>query len=115
MKTICGSDCCDHCPMLGKCCSGCLETDGHPCGGTCVAAECICSKGMEGFAALKSSVMKEINGLGIPGLSVSDLNLLNGSYVNLEYPLPNGQTVKLLEDQKVYLGNQVECPGSARC
>ena len=26
---------------------------------------------------------------------------LNGFYVNLEYPLPNGQSVKLLEDNKV--------------
>ena len=40
---------------------------------------------------------------------------LNGFYVNLEYPLPNGQSVKLLEDKKVYLGNQIEIPGSCRC
>ena len=39
---------------------------------------------------------------------------LNGFYVNLEYPLPNGQSVKLLEDNKVYLGNQIEIPGSGR-
>ena len=30
---------------------------------------------------------------------------LNGFYVNLEYPLPNGQ----------YLGNQIEIQGSGRC
>ena len=30
-------------------------------------------------------------------------------------PLPNGQPVKLLEDNKVYLGNQIELPGSGRC
>ena len=40
---------------------------------------------------------------------------LNGFYVNLEYPLPNGQSVKLLEDNKVYLGNQIEIQGSSRC
>ena len=40
---------------------------------------------------------------------------LNGFYVNLEYPLPNGQSVKLLEDNKVYLGNQIEIQGSNRC
>lgn len=40
---------------------------------------------------------------------------LNGFYVNLEYPLPNGQSVKLLEDNKVYLGNQIEIQGSGRC
>ena len=40
---------------------------------------------------------------------------MNGFYVNLEYPLPNGQSVKLLEDNKVYLGNQIEIQGSGRC
>lgn len=43
------------------------------------------------------------------------MNLLNGFFVNLKYPLANGQTVKLLEDQKVYLGNQIEIPGSDKC
>lgn len=44
-----------------------------------------------------------------------DLNLLNGFYVNLAYPLANGQSVKLLKDDYVYLGNQVEVPGNDRC
>lgn len=30
----------------------------------------------------------------------------------MEYPLPNGQSVKLFEDDKVYL---VEMPGSDKC
>ena len=29
--------------------------------------------------------------------------------VNLEYTLPNGKVVKFLNDDEVYLGNQVEC------
>ena len=33
----------------------------------------------------------------------------------MESPLPDDQTVKLLEDEDVYLGNQVECPGRGRC
>ena len=49
------------------------------------------------------------------GLEVKELHLLNGFFVNLEYPLANGQSVKLLEDKKIYLGNQIERPGSARC
>ena len=53
--------------------------------------------------------------LGIPQLRVSDLNLLNGFYVNLEYPLPNGGTVKLLNDADIYWGNQIERPGNDRC
>ena len=46
---------------------------------------------------------------------MSDLNLLNGFYVNLEYPLPNGGTVKLLNDADIYWGNQIERPGNDRC
>lgn len=36
-------------------------------------------------------------------------------FVNLEYTLPNGTAVKLLEDDKVYLGNQIEQADSQRC
>ena len=36
------------------------------------------------------------------------LNALVGSYVNLVYPLPNGKTVKFLNDETTYLGNQLE-------
>ena len=32
-----------------------------------------------------------------------------GKYVNLEYPLTSGGTVKFLDDNSMYLGNQVEC------
>ena len=37
------------------------------------------------------------------------MNALVGKYVNLMYTLPNGETVKFLDDQKTYLGNQLEC------
>jgi len=44
------------------------------------------------------------------------LNALVGSYVNLEYRLPNGTTVKFLDDNVTYLGNQLECEfGGDRC
>ena len=36
--------------------------------------------------------------------------------MNLEYQLPNGQKVKFLDDQKTYLGNQLESEfGGDRC
>lgn len=35
-------------------------------------------------------------------------NALVGAYINMEYSLPNGKTVKLLEDGATYLGNQLE-------
>ena len=39
-----------------------------------------------------------------------------GKYINLAYPLPNGKTVKFLDDQATYLGNQLECEfGGDRC
>ena len=47
---------------------------------------------------------------------VETLNALVGSYVNLPYRLPNGTTVKFLDDAATYLGNQLECAfGGDRC
>lgn len=37
------------------------------------------------------------------------MNALVGKYVNLMHTLPNGEKVKFLDDQKTYLGNQLEC------
>ena len=60
-------------------------------------------------------MIEEINALGISGLIVDDLYLLTGVYVNLEYPLFNGTTVKFLNDKDIYLGNQIEKQDSERC
>ena len=114
MKSNCGEDCCSQCGRREEC-GGCQKTDGHPFGGSCIAAEYIKREGADAFLEFKKNLIREFNALGIPGLHVEDLNLLIGSFVNLEYPLSNGQTVKLLEDNKVYLGNQIEIPGSERC
>ncbi len=46
---------------------------------------------------------------------ISYLNALSGDYINLEYTLPSGQRTKLLDDSKVYLGNQMCKKGSDRC
>ena len=40
---------------------------------------------------------------------LDNLYPLHGSFVNLEYVLPNGNKVKYLNDDESYLGNQVEC------
>lgn len=45
---------------------------------------------------------------------VDRLNALVGKYVNLEYLLPSGMSVKFLNDQTTYLGNQLEI-GDDRC
>lgn len=114
MLAICGVDCCSECERRKEC-GGCKKVDGHPFGGTCIAAECIKRGGFEEFLRFKDTLIAEFNALGIKGLEVHNLNLLNGFFVNLEYPLANGQTVKLLNDNDVYWGNQIEIPNSDRC
>ena len=70
---------------------------------------------MEELDRWKRAAIAELNALGIPDLKVESLTPLNGFYVNLEYRLPNGQAVKLLEDSKIYMGSQIERPGQERC
>lgn len=114
MAEICKTGCCKSCPQRESC-PGCAETGGKPFGGACVAAECIREKGPQALATLKKALIDELNGLGIPGLWLEDLNLLPGRYINLEYTLPNGGKVKLLRDENIYFGNQIEIPGIERC
>lgn len=70
----------------------------------------------EDLDELKPQAIREFNALGIPDMpEVTELGELDGSYVNLEYCLPSGQKVKLLDDDSVYLGNQLEKPSGDRC
>ena len=75
------------------------------------------SKCYHKFEEFKKQLINEINDLHIDGLPrIDKLNALVGKYVNLEYTLPNGQKVKFLDDQKTYLGNQLESEfGGDRC
>lgn len=69
------------------------------------------------FDEFKQKLIGEINALNIEGLpKVKKLNALVGKYINLEFALPNGRTVKFLDDRKTYLGTQLECEsGGDRC
>ena len=69
------------------------------------------------FEAFKAQLIEEINGLHIKGMPrVEKLNALVGRYVNLAYPLPGGASVKFLDDQATYLGNQLEAADNrGRC
>ncbi len=69
------------------------------------------------FERFKQTLIDEINALNIEGMpKVDKLNALVGSYVNLSYRLPSGNTVKFLDDNTTYLGNQLECEfGGERC
>ena len=73
--------------------------------------------GAERFEEFKQQLINEFNDLHIEGMpKVEKLNALVGGYINLEYRLPNGQTVKFLDDNATYLGNQLECEfGGDRC
>lgn len=64
---------------------------------------------------LKRQLVDEFNSLGIEGMpKVEKLYALVGSYVNLPYPLPNGQAVPFLDDGTTYFGAQLET-GGERC
>ena len=69
------------------------------------------------FEAFKAQLIDEINALHIEGMPrVERLNALVGRFVNLEYPLPSGMKAKFLDDQRTYLGNQLESEfGGDRC
>lgn len=114
MLSICGKDCCEKCSRKESC-GGCIKVKGHPFDGQCVAANWVQNFGREGMEERKQALIQEINALPIPDLRITDLNLLNGFYVNLEYPLPNGQTAKFLRDENIYWGNQIERPDNERC
>ena len=69
------------------------------------------------FEEFKNQLIKEINELHVEGLpTVETLYALDGKSVNLAYILPNSKSVKFLDDQKTYLGNQLACEfGGDRC
>lgn len=66
--------------------------------------------GKENFDKFKAQLISEFNALKIEGIpEVKELNILSGSFINLEYRLPNGSYVRFLDDNATYLGNQLEC------
>lgn len=108
VTSICGANC-ESCPSKEGC-KGCLATCGSPFGGRCVAAEYIKVGGLEAYRQFKQKLREEVNALlAAEGLgAVVDLFELAGAYVNLAYPTPGGETVKLLNDKNIYLGAQIE-------
>lgn len=109
MESICGADC-SNCGYGKKHnCKGCKTTKGCPFGKQCFVAKYILTGGKENFEIFKNQLINEINDLKIPGMpKIKELNPLNGVFVNLSYPIPSGNNIKLLDDNDNYLGNQVE-------
>ena len=73
--------------------------------------------GEEGFEQFRQQLVDEFNALNVDGMpKVEGLNVLPGSYINLEYTLPGGEKVKFLDDNATYLGNQLHSLyGGSRC
>lgn len=119
--SICGLDC-SKCELKDTC-KGCAETNGRPFGSECVVAMCCkekdsgdCGRCPSQPCTLRKQLVAEFNGLGIPDMEeIKVLHALKGSFINLEYALPGGQTVKFLDDEKIYLGTQASKQGSTRC
>ena len=109
MESICGANCNDCGYGKNNNCKGCKETNGCPFGKQCFIAKYILTGGKENYELFKKQLVDEINNLNIEGMpKIDDLNPLNGSFVNLSYLMPNGESFKLLYDDDIYLGNQVE-------
>ena len=108
MKALCGADCAA-CQWRSAC-PGCSDEK-------CFIARYIKANGKEAYEELKQTLAQEINGLGIGDMpKIDNLYALVGNFVNLEYPLPGGQTAKFLDNNSMYLGNQVQCQGKeGRC
>lgn len=114
-ETICGCDC-EECGGMNNGCKGCDALSD-----SCIVAQCCKNRGNQnctecrGVCELKDSLISEFNSLGITDMeTVTQLNALSGGYINLEYTLPSGQKIKLLDESKIYLGNQIDKKGSDR-
>lgn len=65
---------------------------------------------------MKEHLLNEIKKLDIKEFEkINSLNLLDGSYLNLEVELPSGAKVKLLDEDKKYYANQIDIDGSDKC
>ena len=115
MEPYCGADC-GSCTLRNDC-QGCRETCGSPFGGRCVAAEYIKTGGLEAYREFKKNLTDEINALlAAEELPAADgLYELVGRFVNLEYTMPSGEKVKLLNDRNIYLGTQIEFADRGVC
>ena len=109
MESLCGADCTNCGYGKNNNCKGCISTNGCPFGKQCFIAKYILTGGKENYELFKNQLIEEINELKISGMpKIKELIPLNGAFVNMEYPIPNGEKIKLLNDNDIYLGTQVE-------
>ena len=109
MESICGANCTNCEYGKNNNCKGCINTNGCPFEKQCFVAKYILTGGKESYEKFKIELINEINDLNIPGMpKINELTPLNGSFVNLNYQLPNGKNIQFLDNNDIYLGNQVE-------
>ena len=108
MYGYCGANCSECELYKTKKCLSCKETNGCPFGKKCWIANYIDVGGKSSYEELINTLIEEINSLKIDGVNIDNLIPLHGSIVNLEYKLPNGNKTKLLNDNEIYLGNQIK-------
>lgn len=110
MGSICGANC-DNCGFgKNNGCRGCENTGGCPFGKQCFVAQYIKISGKRYYDVFLQELIEEINSLKIPGMpEIKELLPINGVYINFAYTLPNGESVKFLCDNDIYLATQVEC------
>ena len=109
-KSVCGANCVDCGYGKNNNCKGCNNSKGCPFGKQCFIYSYIKTGGTENYEIFKKQLIDEFNALEISGMpKISELYALNGAFVNLAYPMPSGYEVKLLDDNSIYLGAQVEC------
>lgn len=117
---MCGANC-NECELFkSKKCKGCKETKGCPFGKKCWIYKYIETGSKKNYEIFKKKLIDEFNSLNVDGMpKIKELYPLQGSFVNLEYHLPNKMKCKLLCDDEVYLGNQAWCEfndgGIKRC
>lgn len=110
MGSICGANCNDCDYWKNNNCNRCRKSNGCPFGKQCFIAKYILTGGKDNYEIFKNQLIEEFNSLSISGMpKIKELFPLNGFFVNLKYPLPNGSIVELLNNDEIYLGNQVEC------
>ncbi len=113
MTSICGIDC-PEC-FMQESCMDCSASGSCHFGENCFIARYIIQHGVDGYDKFLKLLINEIHFLAVPDMpDVAGLNALKGSLLNLEYTLENGQTVKLLNDNKIYLGTQLHKKNSDR-
>lgn len=108
MDSICGANCKNCGYGKNNNCKGCKQSNGCPFGRQCFIAKYILTGGKESYETFKNKLIDEFNNLKISGMpQIKELIPLNGAFVNLKYPISNGSTVQFLNNDEIYLGNQV--------